>query len=188
MNKIMKLFSAAIIPVIIVSFLLIKSLFLDKPRVNTVNMPVGLGKISVFLSPAAQILKFNEQVNVSVVLENKTAENFSLNTSGFDIQFDRNVFSVTNIACNPDFLGIMAKNEATDNKIFLTCMGGGGSMQEIISGDKKEIGSFTLSVKQFAPKGETKLSFSRVYIPNAGDESYADLGDRGKEAVYTINY
>lgn len=192
-NKNLVIFSAFLVFIVLtVVFIVLQMQIPQTQKIKT--KATGSGAVEVLLFPASQSLQPNEAITVNVVLKNVTndplkgfssPQNFQLNTAGVDLQFDQNVFTVSDIFCNSSFLSNVAKAEATD-KIYLTCMSSGGNMKSLDAGQQVNLGSFVLTVKSSAANGASTLAFTRTLVPNAGDESYADLSDSGTSGIYTV--
>lgn len=195
-------------------FVLAKNQIGEKQKIG--SKATGSGLVGVSFSPATQTLQPNATIIANVVLTNTTTnQNFGLNTAGVDVQFDPNVFTVTGVSCDSSFLSFPGKatcvtntdcttvgqicqnTQCVDsttsqaNKVYLTCYSAGGTLKTLgfpgsMFPSLVNLGSISLSVKANPTFGVSSLTFARTLIPNAGDDSYADLSNAGVSAAYTI--
>jgi hypothetical protein len=181
-----KLNKNQIIILLIPLFLLIVFPFvlkLSEQRQEIRKRAVGTGVVKLTLSPTGISKQRGDVIDVKIQLT--STQQVRIYTGDVDLQFDTNVFAISDINCAANF-PTKAKSSVSNNIIYLTCgvpTAEGQPPLTLTPNVPVELGSFQAKVKNDAPVGETRILFNRARV---ADENFNDVADAGTPGTYTI--
>ena len=156
---------------------------LARQRQEIRKRAVGTEVVKLTLSPTEITKQQGDVIDIKVQLT--STQQIRVYTGDVDLQFDTNVFTISNINCAANF-PTKAQGSVSNNIIYLTCgvpTGEGQPPFTLSPNVPVELGSFQATVKNDAPSGETRILFNRARV---ADENFNDVADAGTPGTYTI--
>jgi len=144
---------------------------------------VGTGVVKLTFFPTGITKQRGDVINIKVQLT--STQQVKVASGGVDLQFDTNVFTISNINCGANF-PTKVQGSVSNNIIYLTCgvpTGEGQPPFTLNPNVPVDLGSFQATVKNDAPPGETQILFDRARV---ADENFNDVADAGMPGTYTI--